>query len=77
MLRILCIGDVGMYSYSVNSIACAAGNAMLNEFDWLDLGMIAVARGARLRSGLERLEEQYPIVGLRHGVAPRPLSALT
>ena len=52
-----------VYSYNANPIACAVGMAVLDEIEKRGLCANAVARGADLRAGLERLKERYPIVG--------------
>jgi adenosylmethionine-8-amino-7-oxononanoate aminotransferase len=51
------------YSYNANPIACAAGQAVLDEFERLDLCANAVRRGAQLREGLEALKDRFPIIG--------------
>lgn len=51
------------YSYNANPIACAVGLAVLEEIEQKNLCANALARGADLRAGLERLKERYPIVG--------------
>lgn len=51
------------YSYNANPVSCAAGLAVLDEFERLDLVARAAERGARLRAGLEDLQARSPIVG--------------
>ncbi|WP_374383655.1 aspartate aminotransferase family protein [Dongia sp.] len=51
------------YSYNANPMACAAGLAVLDEFERLDLCANAATRGAQLRAGLEALQQRYPIIG--------------
>ena len=56
-------GFESSYSYNANPISCAAGLAVLDEFERLDLPARAVTVGAALRKGLEAIEERSPIVG--------------
>ncbi len=51
------------YSYNANPVSCAAGMAVLDEFERLDLVACAAERGAQLRAGLEDLRTRSPIVG--------------
>ncbi|HEY0331096.1 MAG TPA: aminotransferase class III-fold pyridoxal phosphate-dependent enzyme [Rhodopseudomonas sp.] len=51
------------YSYNANPVSCAAGLAVLDEFDRLDLCANATRRGAELRIGLEALKQSCPLVG--------------
>jgi len=56
------------YSYNANPIACAAGSAVLDEFERLDLCRNAEVRGAELRAGLEELMARSPVLGDVRGV---------
>jgi adenosylmethionine-8-amino-7-oxononanoate aminotransferase len=51
------------YSYNANPVSCAAGLAVLDEFERQDLVARAAERGAQLREGLEDLATRVPIVG--------------
>lgn len=51
------------YSYNANPVSCAAGLAVMDEFERLDLVNCAIERGAQLRIGLEALRERISIVG--------------
>ncbi|MBE9552922.1 MAG: aspartate aminotransferase family protein [Proteobacteria bacterium] len=51
------------YSYNANPIACAAGIAVLDQFERHGLTARAEQYGARLRSGLEAIMDRYPIIG--------------
>ena len=51
------------YSYNANPISSAAGLAVLDEYERLDLINRSVACGERLRLGLADLQRQYPIIG--------------
>lgn len=51
------------YSYNANPISCAAGLAVLDEFERLDLVARAREVGATLRAGLEEIMERSPILG--------------
>jgi adenosylmethionine-8-amino-7-oxononanoate aminotransferase len=51
------------YSYNANPVSCAAGLAVMDEFERLDLVACAAERGARLRAGLEDLQDRVPIIG--------------
>ncbi len=51
------------YSYNANPIASAVGLAVLEEYERLDLIGQAAWLGARLRSGLDALAADSPIVG--------------
>jgi adenosylmethionine-8-amino-7-oxononanoate aminotransferase len=56
-------GYESSYSYNANPISCAAGLAVLDEFERLDLTRRAAVAGAALREGLETIGERSPIVG--------------
>ncbi len=56
-------GYESSYSYNANPISCAAGLAVLDEFERLDLPARAVAAGAAIREGLEAIGDRSPIVG--------------
>jgi adenosylmethionine-8-amino-7-oxononanoate aminotransferase len=51
------------YSANANPISCAAGLAVLDEFERLDLVHCASERGAQLEAGLRAFETSFPIVG--------------
>jgi len=51
------------YSYNANPICCAAGLAVLDEYERLDLVACAAQRGAALRAALEDLQARSPIIG--------------
>ncbi len=51
------------YSYNANPISCAAGMAVLDEYERLGLTDKAASMGKDLRNGLERLKTTCPIVG--------------
>jgi adenosylmethionine-8-amino-7-oxononanoate aminotransferase len=51
------------YSYNANPVSCAAGLAVLDEVERLDLVACAAARGVQMRAGLEDLKARSPIVG--------------
>ena len=51
------------YSYNANPVSCAAGLAVLDEYERLDLVACAVERGAQLRSGLQDMQARIPIIG--------------
>ncbi len=51
------------YSYNANPICCAAGLAVLDEYERLDLVAHAAERGATLRAALEALQARFPIIG--------------
>ncbi len=51
------------YSYNANPVSCAAGLAVLKEYDRLGLVARAEELGAHLREGLERLMEKSPLIG--------------
>ena len=51
------------YSYNANPISCAAGLAILDEFERLALVDRARTVGAKLRAGLEAIRERSPILG--------------
>jgi adenosylmethionine-8-amino-7-oxononanoate aminotransferase len=56
-------GYESSYSYNANPISCAAGLAVLDEFERLDLPARAVVAGAALREGLEAIAARSPIIG--------------
>jgi adenosylmethionine-8-amino-7-oxononanoate aminotransferase len=51
------------FSYNANPIACAAGLAVLDEFDRLDLVARGRERGRQLEAGLRALAAASPVVG--------------
>lgn len=51
------------YSYNANPVSSAAGLAVLDEYERLDLIDKAAEVGAKLRDGLEHLKTRFPIVG--------------
>ena len=51
------------YSYNANPVSSAAGSAVLDEYERLDLINRAAEMGTRLRDGLERLRTKVPIIG--------------
>lgn len=51
------------YTYAGNPLSCAAGLAVLQEVQRLDLMARAVAQGAKLRTALEGLMQRYPFIG--------------
>ena len=61
-------GYESSYSYNANPISCAAGLAVLDEFDRLDLLARATTAGAVLRQGLEAIAERCPIIGDVRGI---------
>ncbi len=56
------------YSYNANPIACAAGIAVLDELERLDLVQRARVLGERLRRGLEGIMAETAIVGDVRGI---------
>jgi adenosylmethionine-8-amino-7-oxononanoate aminotransferase len=56
-------GFVEGHTFEGNPISCAAGIACIREILERDLCANARAMGARLRVGLERLRDQFPIIG--------------
>jgi len=56
------------HTYCANPIACAAGLAVLDEYDRLDLVGRAERLGAYLRAKLETLQASSPIVGEVRGL---------
>jgi len=46
-----------------NPLSCAAGLAVLNELDSLDLVVNCELRGIELKAGLEKLMTKYPFIG--------------
>jgi adenosylmethionine-8-amino-7-oxononanoate aminotransferase len=51
------------YSYNANPISSAAGLAVLDEYERLDLVNRSVTCGERLRQGLKDLQTDLPIIG--------------
>jgi adenosylmethionine-8-amino-7-oxononanoate aminotransferase len=51
------------YSYNANPISCAAGMAVLDLYQRLDLVNRSEIAGERLRHGLEEMQGQLPIIG--------------
>lgn len=51
------------YSYNANPVSCAAGLAVLDEFERLRLVDRAHTVGGTLRTGLETIMEQSPVLG--------------
>jgi adenosylmethionine-8-amino-7-oxononanoate aminotransferase len=51
------------YTYAGNPLACAAGLAVLDEIERLDLLENATRVGQHLKSELEALAERYPFIG--------------
>jgi adenosylmethionine-8-amino-7-oxononanoate aminotransferase len=51
------------FSYNANPVSCAAGLAILDEYERLDLINKAAELGTTLRRGLQRLKEKFPIIG--------------
>lgn len=51
------------YSYNANPIACAAGMAVLDLYQRLDLVKRSKIVGERLRRGLKKMQGQLPIIG--------------
>jgi adenosylmethionine-8-amino-7-oxononanoate aminotransferase len=56
-------GYESSYSYNANPISCAAGLAVLDEFERLDLPARSVVAGAALREGLVAIAARSPIIG--------------
>lgn len=56
-------GFVEGHTFEGNPIACAAGMAVLQEIVETDLCANARKQGERLRAGLERMAQKYPIIG--------------
>jgi adenosylmethionine-8-amino-7-oxononanoate aminotransferase len=52
-----------VHSYYANPVSCAAGLAVLDEYQRLDLMTRATEHGAILRAGLEALAARSPIIG--------------
>lgn len=50
-------------TFGGNNVSCAAGLAVLDEIRDRDLVTNASTTGARFKAGLNRLAEQYPIIG--------------
>jgi len=51
------------YSYNANPVSSAAGLAVLDEYQRLDLIAKAGEMGTELREGLEGLKKRFPIIG--------------
>ena len=51
------------YTYAGNPLACAAGLAVIEEIERLDLLQNAERIGAQLKAGLEGLMQRYPFIG--------------
>lgn len=51
------------HTYAGNPLACAAGNAVLDELERLDLMQNATTMGDRLVSELNELADRYPFIG--------------
>ncbi len=51
------------YSYNANPVSSAAGQAVLDEYERLDLINKASESGTIIREGLENLKKRFPIVG--------------
>lgn len=51
------------YTYAGNPLACAAGGAVLDEIERLDLVDNAAGMGDRLKSELVTLSERFPFIG--------------
>ena len=51
------------YTYAGNPLACAAGLAVLNEIERLDLLNNSRNMGTKLKSALEGLKDTYPCIG--------------
>lgn len=56
-------GFVEGHTFEGNPISCAAGLAVLKEIIERDLCANARIQGERLRKGLQRLAEKYPVIG--------------
>ncbi|MDP6343822.1 MAG: aminotransferase class III-fold pyridoxal phosphate-dependent enzyme [Alphaproteobacteria bacterium] len=56
------------YSYNANPVSCAAGAAVLDEFERLGLVERARTMGATLRAGLDAIMERSPILGDVRGI---------
>jgi adenosylmethionine-8-amino-7-oxononanoate aminotransferase len=56
-------GFVEGHTFEGNPISCAAGLAVLQEILERDLCANARVQGERLRAGLQRLAEKYPVIG--------------
>lgn len=56
-------GFIHGYTYAGNPLACAAGLAVLEETDRLELSANAKAMGERLKDELVRLKNRYPFIG--------------
>lgn len=62
-------GFVEGHTFEGNPISCAAGLAVLREIQERNLCARARIQGDRLRRGLERLSERYPVIGDIRGKA--------
>jgi len=51
------------YSYNASPVSSAAGLAVMDVYDCLDLVTAASERGARIRAGLEALKRRNPLIG--------------
>ena len=51
------------YSYNANPVSAAAGLAVLDEYERLDLVNKAAGLGKMIREGLDRLKTRFPIIG--------------
>ena len=56
------------YSYNANPVSCAAGLAVLDEYERQDLVNRARKTGKKLRAGLERMKAFIPIIGDIRGI---------
>ncbi len=51
------------FSYNANPVSCAAGLAVMDEYDRLDLTAAAETRGDQIRAGLEEMQNRIPVIG--------------